>query len=350
MLPLLFTMLSVFPAGKLYRTVTVADGIYAFVSPESNSPIVSGNVVAIAGDEGVLVVDSGRFPALARRMAAEIRRKTGKRVRYLVHTHWHLDHITGDGEFRAAFPGMTFLATDFTRRKILDKQRPYLRDLAKTDAQYVDYLRQTLARGTRRDGTPLAVPEKSYLRREIADIELEARELAGADIVKPDATFDRSVTIHLGNREVRIAFLGGGNTAGDAVISVPDAGVVVTGDLLVSPVPYGYGCHPAEWVQTLGKLMAMDAKAIVPGHGPVMHDWTYAKKVAALLESIRSQVGRAVAEGSDLEAIRERVDLAGFRREFAGDDYDRGRAFDDFFVRSAVERAYQEAKGEVAEE
>jgi glyoxylase-like metal-dependent hydrolase (beta-lactamase superfamily II) len=181
MLALLFTMLSVFPAGKLYRTLPVADGIYAFVSPESNSPIVSGNVVAIAGDEGVLVVDSGRFPALARRMAAEIRRKTGKRVRYLVHTHWHLDHITGDAEFRAAFPGMTFLATNFTRRKILEKQRPYLRDLAKTDARYVDYLRQAIARGTRREGTPLTGPEKSYLRRETADIELEARELAGAD-------------------------------------------------------------------------------------------------------------------------------------------------------------------------
>ena len=78
MLALLFTMLSVFPAGKLYRTVTVAHGIYAFISPESNSPIVSGNVVAIAGDDGVLVVDSGRFTALARRMAAEIRRKTGR--------------------------------------------------------------------------------------------------------------------------------------------------------------------------------------------------------------------------------------------------------------------------------
>jgi cyclase len=350
MLALLFTMLSVFPVEKMYRTVTVAEGIYAFISPESNSPIVSGNVVAIAGDDGVLVVDSGRFPVLARRMAAEIRRKTGKRVRYLVHTHWHLDHITGDAEFRAAFPEVTFLATGFTRRKILEKQRPYLRGLAKTDAGYVDYLRQAMARGARRDGTPLTDPERSYLRREIADIELEAKELAVADVVEPDATFDRSVTVHLGKREVRIAFLGAGNTAGDAVISVPDAGVVVTGDLVVAPVPYGYGCHPAEWIQTLRKLEAMEAKAIVPGHGPVMHDWGYAKKVAAVLESIRDQVGRAVAGGADLEETRRRVDLAGFRREFAGDDYDRGRAFDDFFVQSAVERAYQEAKGEVAEE
>jgi hypothetical protein len=41
MLALLFTMLGVFPAGKAYRTATVADGIYAFISPESNSPAIS---------------------------------------------------------------------------------------------------------------------------------------------------------------------------------------------------------------------------------------------------------------------------------------------------------------------
>lgn len=51
MLAFLLTMLAVFSAEKVYRTVTVADGIYAFISSESNSAIVSGNVVAIAGDD-----------------------------------------------------------------------------------------------------------------------------------------------------------------------------------------------------------------------------------------------------------------------------------------------------------
>ena len=67
-------------------------------------------------------------------------------------------------------------------------------------------------------------------------------------------TFDRSLTVHLGRREVRVLFLGAGNTAGDTVVHIPDAKVVATGDLLVAPVPYGYGCHPAEWIETLKKL------------------------------------------------------------------------------------------------
>ncbi len=339
-----------FPADRMFQTVPVGEGIYAFVSPETDGPIPSGNVTAVIGDDGVLVVDSGRFPTLTRRIIAEIGRKTEKPVHYLVHTHWHLDHIVGDAEFRRAFPGMAFVATDFTRRKMIEKQVGYLRDIEKNDGEYVGQIEAIVQRGTRRDGSAVPPEQLRYLKDEAADIRLEIAELKGVAVVEPDLTFDRELTIHLGKREVRVEFLGKGNTAGDAVVVVPDSGVVVTGDLLVAPVPYGYGCHPAAWLETLKALTAMRATAIVPGHGPVMHDWAYAKKVMALLEAIRTQVGAAVLAGATLEETRKRVSLVGYRRDFAGDDYGRGVAFDDFFVQSAVDRAYQEARGQMAAE
>ena len=339
-----------FPADRMFQTTEVAPGIWAFVSPETSGPIPSGNVVAIIGDDGVLVVDSGRFPTLAKRMVAEIRRKTNLPVRYLVHTHWHLDHMVGDGVFQAAFPGITFVSTDFTRRKMLEKQVGYLKDVAKNDAEYVQQIDARVASGRRGDGSPLPEPLKRYLAAEAADIRLEAAELDGATVVAPSLTFARSLTIHLGKREVRVFFLGKGNTEGDTVVFVPDARVVASGDLLVSPIPYGYGCHPAAWIETLRALMALDASAIVPGHGPVLHDWSYAQQLTALLEALRAQVGKAVAEGATLEQAQERVDLSSFKKTFAGSDFGRGAAFDDFFVRSAVDRAYQEARGTMAEE
>ena len=339
-----------FPGERMYQTVEVGPGVYAFVSPETNGPVPSGNVLAVIGEDGVLLVDSGRFPALARRMVAEIRRRTDRPVRYLVHTHWHLDHIASDAVFHEAFPDMTFVSTDFTRRKMIEKQIPYLKDLVQTDAGYVKYLRDRVAGGKRRDGSPMGEDVKRYLAGQARDLELEMAELAEARVVMPALTFDRELRIYLGTREVRVAFLGKGNTEGDTVVYVPDAKVVATGDLLVNPVPYGYGCHPAAWIRTLGALMAIDAKAIVPGHGPVQHDWSYAKKVAALLEEVERQVGDQVRRGATLEQTQEAVDLSSFKKTFAGESFDRGAAFDDFFVRSAVDRAYQEAKGTLAEE
>jgi cyclase len=339
-----------FPAERQFQTVDVAPGVVAFIAAETSGPIPSGNVVAVIGDEAVLVVDSGRFPTLARRMVAEIRKRTAKPVRYLVHTHWHLDHIVADAMFREAWPGITFVSTEFTRRKIADKQVAYVKDIAKIDREYAAGLRQYVDGGKRRDGTPIPASVSAYLRQQIADIDLETAEVAGVTLVIPSLTFEKELTVHLGRRSARIGFLGRGNTAGDAVVIVPDARVVATGDLLVAPTPYGYGSHPAAWIETLQALSAIDAAAIVPGHGPVMRDWSYAAKVSELLRELRAQVGEAVRAGLTLEATQQKVDLEALRAGFTGDDFGRQAAFDDFFVRSAVDRAYQEAKGEMAEE
>ena len=339
-----------FPAERRFEVVEPGPGILAFIAAPTSGSFPSGNVVAVIGEEAVLVVDSGRFPTLARRMVAEIRKRTDKPVRYLVHTHWHLDHIAADTVFREAYPDAVFLATGYTRRRMIDKQIPYVRDLAQTDAGYVRDLEAYLAGGKKRDGSPIPDDLRRSVSRDIADLKLEMAELGGVALVAPNLTFEKELTVHLGKREVRIAFLGKGNTAGDAVVIVPDARVVVTGDLLVAPVPYGYGCHPAEWIETLEALVAIDAAAIVPGHGPIMRDWGYAAKVSALLAALRTQVAAAYAEGATLEQARQGVNLDALRAGFAGDDPQLQQAFDAFFVSSAVERAYQELEGEMAEE
>ena len=339
-----------FPPERQFRTVEVAPGILAFIAAPTTGPIPSGNVVAVIGKEAVLVVDSGRFPTLARRMVAEIRKRTDKPVRYLVHTHWHLDHIVADAVFREAWPGVIVVSTDHTRRKIAEKQVAYVRDIAKIDAEYAGGLKQYLEGGKRRDGSPIPENVRKYLTQQIADIGLESSEVSGVPLVVPNLAFEKELSVDLGERLVRIAFLGKGNTAGDAVVVVPDARVVATGDLLVSPVPYGYGGHPAEWIETLKVLSAIDAAAIVPGHGDVMRDWGYAAKVSALLAALRAQVADAVAAGATLEETRKRVNLETPRAGFTGNDWELEQAFDDFFVHSAVDRAYQELKGEMAEE
>ena len=54
----LFLFQSAGHAAKLpgHETVKVADGVYAFISAESNNAIVGGNSVAVIGDDGVLAV------------------------------------------------------------------------------------------------------------------------------------------------------------------------------------------------------------------------------------------------------------------------------------------------------
>lgn len=338
------------PASKTYETVRLGEGVYAFISPESNTQLVSGNSLAVIGENGVLVVDSGNFPTLARKMVADIRRLTTQPVRYLVHTHWHPDHLMGDSAFQDAFPGLVVVSTDFTRARIADSAPKYVQGTIEKGDAYAETLRARVRSGREKDGSPMEPAAKSLYEKAIADIEIAVPEFRQARPVLPDVTFDRTLTLSLGKREVRVSFLGRANTGGDAVVYVPDAKILAAGDILVSPTPYAFGSYPGEWIEVLRTVMAFHAAAIVPGHGPVMRDSAYPELLVELLESVRAQAGVAVRQGASLEETRKRVDLEGFRKRFAGDDPERRRAFQDGFVVPAVDRAWQEAKGAFAPE
>lgn len=327
-----------------YQAVQVADGVVAFIASESNNGIVSGNCIAVVGDDGVLVVDSTSFPSHARKIIAEIRQMTNQPIRFLVHTHWHPDHIAGDGEFRAAFPGVAIISTAFTQRAIAELAPKYIKSNAEQGAAYGASLRKHVQEGKDDDGKLLTDADKKYYLDYANSIDFAVPEYKQYQTISPNVAFDDSLIVRLGKREVRLLFLGRGNTTGDAVIFVPDAKVVMSGDLLVAPTPYSYGSFLTDWIQTLAKVKALGATIIVPGHGPVEHDTAYLDLVSSALQSVTSQVQAAVAKHLSLEDTRKQVNLAVFREKFCGKDHDREIAFQTGFVDQAIERAYQEAK------
>jgi glyoxylase-like metal-dependent hydrolase (beta-lactamase superfamily II) len=334
-------------AAKLpgHETVKVADGVYAFISAESNNAIVSGNSVAVIGDDGVLVVDSGNFPSETRKIIAEIRQLTPLPVRYLVHTHWHRDHTDGDSEYRAAFPNVVIISTPYTRKMITDRAMKNLDEEIKMGPEYASYLRKLSQDGRDGSGKALSAEEKTYDNDFAESIEAAVAEFKQVKLLLPDETFDQNLNVHLGKREIQLKFLGRGNTGGDAVIYVPDAKVAMAGDLLAYPTPYVFDSFFSDWIQALGKLKAMGAITIVPGHGPVQHNNDYIDLVSNLLESFNSQVQQAVQQNLSLDDTRKKVDVASFEKQFAGDNPNRRRNFEAYFLGMAVERAYKEAKG-----
>jgi cyclase len=333
-----------------YETVELAPGVVAFVAPEGRTGTVQGNTLVVIGRAAVLVVDTGQFAELAQRMIADIRKRTDQPVRWVVNTHWHGDHLLGNAAFVDAFPGVSIVNHVETRR-LSDKTYAGFAEKARKEfPQYVTDMRAAVARGTRKSGAPLSEQDKEYYTRQADEVEAFLKQLPAMRYVRADAMFDRELRVDLGGREVRILHVGRGNTGGDTIVFVPDARVVAAGDLVVYPTPYSFGSWLAEWPDTLARVKALDAGAIVPGHGPVLRDHAYVDAVAELIRETRRQVGAAVKEGLSLEDTRKRVTLDAYRRTLAADDYWRRRAFDEFFLHPAVEQAYKEAKGEPLQE
>jgi len=210
---------------------------------------------------------------------------------------------------------------------------------AKYVADVQEYLKGYFADTVKHDAA-----EEAYYRYGQMQFETFGAELASANPTLPQLLFDRELTIRLGRREVQVKFLGRGNTGGDAVVYVPDAKVLATGDLVVHPYPYAIGSFIGEWIETLGRVAAIDAIAIVPGHGAVEHDTLYLGRVVRLLKTVQSRTADAAREGKSLEETQKALDLTVETREFCGPSAWCAHVFRDNFIEPAVTRAYREAK------
>jgi glyoxylase-like metal-dependent hydrolase (beta-lactamase superfamily II) len=349
-----FLLLAVGPLSaaqqrRPFEMVKVADGVYAFIDHDATREFVFGNSVAVITDDGVLVFDSNQLPSLARRVLGEVRRLTDKPVRYVVNSHWHWDHTMGNQVYRDAFPQAEIIAHAEARREG-DVETPRMLNSVADHTEFLKILKLLRSGGKHGDGTQLTGHEKVRLAQLINDVETYYPEFKTARYLSPTLTFDSSLTLHLGKREIQLLHGGRGNTAGDVVAYLPQEKILLTGDLLVHPVPYSFGSFPQEWAQTLERLSRLDASVIVPGHGPVQRDKKYLMLVKELLESAVGQVRESVRRGLSLEETRKAINLDTFRSRFAGDDPELNHAFVHYFILPASERIYQQAKGETGKQ
>ena len=328
-----------------YERVQVAPGIHAFIEGFGRA-VVSGNIVAIVGEEAVAVIDTGHHPRLTKRIIGEIKSLTPKPVRYVVNTHWHNDHVSGNFLFEEAWPGVTFVAHAFTAqvmdRDVREFQGPNCAPYLKTQSQP---LRDMLASGKGRDGQELTEARRKRLEAFVVEADVAIEECAEFRYRSPGLTFSDRVTLRLGKRDVEVMHWGRGNTAGDVVAWVPDAKVLASGDLVVHPFPYATGSYISEWAAVLKRLEATPYEAMVPGHGPVMRDGRYVAEVREMLESVMSQARAAYRPGMSVEDLRAKIDLKASRQRIAGDDPFIGANFDNMIGNLAIARAWQEITG-----
>ena len=331
------------PSILTYRTEKIAEGIYAFITPEERSGFQPGNSIAIIGDDGVLVLDTGNIPSATRRQIAEIKKLTDKPVRYVVNSHWHPDHNLGNAEYKSAFPNVTIIGTSATRTGILERIPGYRSDMqgfAATDS----VMRSRLASGKMRDGSPITPTLRTMWTIITNDYREFLPEVLSARPLAPDFTFDDSLTVYLGRRAVKLVSPGRANTAGDVYVVVPDANVLLTGDLVTVPCPFPSTAYFSEWIAALDGLKAVHAGTIVPGHGDVMHDYQYVDLVRELLVFTRQAARDAVRKGTSLDDLQKSIDFSEFKRRLGGGDVVRTESLTNFYIQPAVQRAYEEAK------
>ena len=313
------------------RKVTkLADGIYEIQHP-SGPGYVNGNTTVVIGQRNVLVVDTCFLPSEAAQDIEQIRRWTDKPVAFVVNTHFHNDHNFGNRLYMDAFPNLTVIAHEETKRQ-MDLFGPGTEQ--RFERKMTPY-EKMLKTGKSPDGQRLAASDVAELKAAIARRDQVIAELKKEKFQSATLSFDHSLTIDLGGRSVEIMFLGRGNTGGDAVIYLPKENIVMTGDLVVYPIPYTQDGYPSEWAATLDWLADFHAAIIVPGHGPILRDNSYLLLMRDMMKSAVDQLNAKLVQvnepalGLRFDQVKGGIILEQFRKRFVGNDSSRNAKFDD---------------------
>lgn len=329
--------------GKPHFTVErLASGVFALVRNEPASLWFNPNNVFIVGKKEVIVVDSNISSDHTREVLAELRRITDKPVKFVINTHWHEDHIIGNRVYRDAFPGVQFIGHRSTLTDLPTTGAANRKGSVENGPGFVELLKKQISKGENLAGLTINEEERSGYTSDIDLVSSYIAESKDFQIVLPSILVDEGMTIDQDGRKIEILFLGRAHTAADLVIRLPKEKIVISGDLIVYPVPLiGSTSYPLEYGATLERLLALNAGTIVPGHGPVMRDTAYLRSMIALLASIKQQVEAAFSRGETLEQMRKSVDLEAFRRAFAGDSQHKSFIFKNYVTLPAVAAAFK---------
>jgi glyoxylase-like metal-dependent hydrolase (beta-lactamase superfamily II) len=157
----------------------------------------------------------------------------------------------------------------------------------------------------------------------------------------PTLTFKGEMTVWLGKLEVRLMQLGRGHTKGDTVAWLPQQKILFSGDLVeYGATAYAGDAYFNDWPQTLDKVEALGATAIVPGRGAALTDPAMCRDgiatTRAFIRDLFASVKSGVAQGHDLKRVFADTDAV-LRPKYGSQFiYEHCMPFD-------VSRAYDEA-------
>jgi cyclase len=244
----LLVLIPAYGAVPDFQLQKIGNGIWAAIVNDQG--LAGGNAGFVIGDDGVLVIDTFQDPRPAKALLGEIRKLTPLPIRFVVNTHYHLDHVNGNDVFAAA--GASIVA----HRNV----RAWMRT---ENIKMLD--------------PPVTAEKKARV----------------ASLTLPAVVYDSHIELYLGSRRIDVRYYPG-HTGGDSVVSIPDGHVVFCGDMLWKEhIPNLIDASTKAWVDSLDAMQKdYGPSTWVPGHGGIANAQdvlTFRKYLADLRASVRRE-------------------------------------------------------------
>ena len=257
----------------------------------------TSNAGFVITDDGVVVFDALGTPSLGWALLQDIQKRTDKKVRFVIASHYHADHIYGLQAFK-----------DHTAAEIVAQERA---------AEY---------------------KENEETADERADQRLDQRRSAlfpwvnkDTRVVPPDITFKERMTITLAGKRLSLIYAGPAHSGSDIMMMVQPDGVLFAGDIVQnSRIPFmnSDDVNTSQWLKALDEVLALNPKFIIPGHGKPS---AAAKEAIAFtrdyIAHVRGAMGKAVENWTDFDTAYDQTDWTKYKTLPAFGNNNRGNAY-----------------------
>jgi cyclase len=256
------------------HTLPVQGDIYMLVG-------AGGNITVQVGKDGVLLVDS-EYPQLSGKILEAVRKISDGPLRYIINTHYHADHTSGNDNLRKA--GSTIAGGNVSGD---------LGAAAGEGAQVIAHL-NVLNRMSAPTGTQSPTPTGSW----------------------PTDTFAGSEKkLWFNNEGVEIIHIANAHTDGDSIVFFRKSDVISTGDIFVTNgypiIDVAAGGTINGVIEGLNRIVDLivpvygqeGGTLVVPGHGRLC-DFGDVLNFREMTTIIRDRIQSMIAKGMTLEQVK----------------------------------------------
>jgi glyoxylase-like metal-dependent hydrolase (beta-lactamase superfamily II) len=250
------------------------------------------NAGFVVTKDGVVVFDALASPPLAEKLLVLIREVTQQPIRRVIVSHYHADHFYGLQVFKA---------------------------------EGAEIWAHRLAEGATRTGE--------------AALRLAQRKEAlfpwvdeNTQLLEADRFVDGDMDFELGGVQFALRHVGPAHSGEDMAMLVKPDRVLYAGDLVFrGRVPFVGDADSRAWIASLDKLLALNPRVLVPGHGEPSRtpraDLVFTRDY---LKFLRQQMGRAAHDLVPFEEAYKAVDWSKYRSMPAFEEANRVNAYNQY--------------------
>ncbi|MCP2329819.1 MBL fold metallo-hydrolase [Actinoalloteichus caeruleus] len=268
--------------GNPAKVRALTDQVHAYLPPDGGWGWANSGLVR--GAEASLLVDTSFDARLTHAMLDALRPLTEEApLRLAVNTHGDGDHWYGNHVLPSS---VDIVATSAAATEMRGLTPDVLANLVQAE---------------------LPRPTRDYVRRAFG-----AFAFADTGVRLPTDTFTGRLSLDLGGTTVDLLEVGPAHTSGDLLVHVPASDTVFTGDILfVGVTPIMWDGPIDNWIAALDRVLGLQPKHIVPGHGPLT-DAAGVVAVRSYLEHVRRETRERFDHGMPPEEAAADIDLGEF--------------------------------------